>query len=100
MKCLEDQIIDQEIKDDYLKAIEKLKEDGHEIVEADNVNEKVLSTIGTVYRIIASTEALSCNSNLTGFVFGTSFENGDNYVERITNARTKGFNYEVKKRFL
>ncbi len=100
MDCLEDMIIDEEIKNDYHKALQLLKEDGHEIVNVTDADKKVLSTINTVYRILSSTEALSCNSNLTGFVFGSYFENGKNYEEKITNARTEGFGYEVKKRFL
>ncbi len=93
-------IIDEEILKDYKLSIEKLKEDGHEIVEVEEYNKEILSTILTVYKVISSVEAFSCNSNLTGFHFGSYFENGSNYEERMVNARTEGFGYEVKKRFL
>lgn len=97
---IEEDIIDDEVKQDYFKSIDLLKKDGHEIIEADNVNFKVLSGILPVYKVISSVEAFSCNSNLTGFHFGSGFEEGDSYEERMINARTKGFDYEVKKRFL
>ncbi len=100
LPILEKDIVDEEILVDYKKSIEKLKEDGHEIIEAEDIDYKLLSTILTVYKVISSTEAFSCNANLTGFVFGSYFENGKDYEDKITNARTKGFDYEVKKRFL
>ncbi|NQX83539.1 MAG: Asp-tRNA(Asn)/Glu-tRNA(Gln) amidotransferase subunit GatA [Mycoplasmataceae bacterium] len=97
---LEEQIINKEILKDYKKAINLLKEDGHKIIEANDVEIRKLSTILSVYRVISSIEAFSCNSNLTGFNFGDYFDEGNNYEEKIINARTKGFGYEVKKRFL
>ncbi len=100
MPILEQEIIDEEVRVDYKKSIELLKADGHEIIEATDVNCKVLRQILTVYRIISSKEAFSCNSNLTGFLFGTYLGEEGDYIEKITEARTKGFGYEVKKRFL
>ncbi len=100
MPILESEVIDEEVLVDYKKAIEVLKADGHEIIEATDVKEDILRTVLTVYRVISSTEAFSCNSNLTGFHFGSYFGNEGDYLERITNARTEGFDYEVKKRFL
>ncbi len=97
---LEKYIVDEGILNDYKKSIELLKQDGHEIVEVNEINEEILSTMLTVYKIISSTEAFSCNANLTGFVFGSYFESGSDYEQKITNARTNGFDYEVKKRFL
>ncbi len=100
MPILEKEIIDDEILNDYKKAIDTLRNDGHEIVEANDVNDDILRTILTVYRIVSSTEAFSCNSNLTGFHFGSYFGEEGDYISKITNARTEGFAYEVKKRFL
>lgn len=98
---LSDQIVNDEIKRDYERSIDLLKEAGNEIIVANNVNVKILSSILAVYRIASSAEAFSCNSNLTGFHFGSYFENdGRSYEEQIIEARTKGFDYEVKKRFL
>lgn len=98
---LENEIVDREILDDYKKVISTLKNDNQNIIEVKNINKSVLSTILLVYKVISSVEAFSCNSNLTGFQFGNYFKNkGKNYEEKIKLARTKGFNYEVKKRFL
>ncbi len=100
MPILESEIVDNEVLVDYKKAIEALRNDGHEIIEATDVNDKVLRTILTVYRIISSVEAFSCNSNLTGFHFGSYLGESGSYSDKITQARTDGFDYEVKKRFL
>ena len=98
---LEKQIIDKVVLDDYKKTLNALKEDGHEIIEVVELDLKVLSTIFLVYKVVSSTEAFSCNSNLTGFHFGNYFNNeGKNYDEKIFISRTKGFGYEAKKRFL
>ncbi len=97
---IEDQIKDIEVKNSYFKALDLLKKDGHKIIEADDVKKDILETIFVVYNIVSSVEAFSCNSNLTGFHFGFYFDEGKNYEEKIINARTKGFGYEVKKRFL
>ncbi len=100
MPILESEIVDNEVLLDYKKAIQSLKEDGHKIIEVNDVNDKVLRQVLTVYRIISSVEAFSCNSNLTGFHFGSYFGEDGSYSDKITEARSKGFDYEVKKRFL
>lgn len=100
LPILEKEIKDEEVLIDYKKSIEALKNDGHEIIEVEEINEKILRTILPVYKIISSTEAFSCNSNLSGFLFGENFGEEGEYLDKITEARTKGFDYEVKKRFL
>ncbi|RKX66975.1 MAG: hypothetical protein DRP42_01850 [Tenericutes bacterium] len=52
-----------------------------------------------VYRIVALTEAISINSNLTGFLFGESGK-GKDFNEQSINTRSENFEYEVKKRML
>jgi aspartyl-tRNA(Asn)/glutamyl-tRNA(Gln) amidotransferase subunit A len=80
--------------------VDNLKKEGHEVIELDP-NIDLLRTILPVYRTISSVEAFSTNSNLTGFLFGECFDKASgNYEEKITQARTEGFGYEVKKRFL
>jgi aspartyl-tRNA(Asn)/glutamyl-tRNA(Gln) amidotransferase subunit A len=80
--------------------VTNLKNAGHEVVELD-VDIKLVSSLLAVYRTISSIEAFSTNSNLTGFLFGKSFNDvKGTYEEKIRAARTKGFGYEVKKRFL
>jgi len=96
---LEKYILNDDLKKDYLKAIDLLKNDGHKIIEF-KPDFKILETIWIVYRIISSQEAFSCNSNLTGFHFGSYFKQNVGYNQGIINSRTKGFGYEVKKRFL
>ncbi|BDU67633.1 MAG: aspartyl/glutamyl-tRNA amidotransferase subunit A [Candidatus Tyloplasma litorale] len=97
---LEKDILDEEILQDYKKAIEILRKDGHEIIEILDDDYKLLSSILVIYKVISSTEAFSCNSNLTGFHFGANFGKEGDYEDKVIHARTKGFGYEVKKRFL
>ncbi len=99
IKGIEKHIVSEEIKNDYFKSIELLKADGHNIVEVE-IDEKLYESVYIIYRVISSVEAFSCNSNLTGFHFGSYFEQGSSYEDAITSARTEGFGYEVKKRFL
>lgn len=99
IKEIENYIVDDEIKNDYFKSIELLKKDGHKIIEVE-IDKKLYETVLTIYRTISSVEAFSCNSNLTGFHFGNYFEKEVGYEKGITHARTNGFGYEVKKRFL
>lgn len=99
MKDIEKYILDKEVKDDYIKVLRLLRKDGHTLIEVEP-DYKILGTILAVYRTISSVEAFSCNSNLTGFQFGNYFEQGLGYEEAIIKARTLGFDYEVKKRFL
>ncbi len=96
---LEKYIKDDEVRNDYHKAIDLLKKDGHEIIEF-KPNLKIFESTLIVYRIVSSLEAFTCNSNLTGFLFGNNFKKDVGYLEGLNEARTKGFNYEVKKRFL
>ncbi len=94
-----DGIPSEEIKSNYYSILKKAKADGHEIIELD-ANMEILGRLLIVYRIISSVEAFSVNSNLTGFLFGEANHTGKTFEEQITNARTEGFAFEVKKRFL
>lgn len=99
IKGIEDLIVDEEIKADYFKSLDLLKVDGHNIIEVE-INHKLYEAVLVIYRVISSVEAFSCNSNLTGFHFGTYFEKGVPYIDGIIAARSEGFGYEAKKRFL
>lgn len=89
------------IKERFNKTREKLEAKGHSFVKLDP-NIDILNMIVPVYKIITNLEASSQNANLTGFLFGDGFdvEYGKTFEEKITDVRTKGFGYEVKKRFL
>lgn len=79
----------------------KLEAKGHEYVALEP-NKDILNMILPVYRVITHLEAFSQNANLTGFLFGYGFdsEGEGSFEEKIRDVRTKGFGYEVKKRFL
>lgn len=89
------------IKKIFMDTKLELEKKGHTVI-AVKPRKEILETILPVYRIITHLEAFSQNANLTGFLFGSNFdiESAKSFEEKITEARTKGFGYEVKKRFL
>ncbi len=98
LKPLIDELKDPIVKQNWDRTIKALLENGHTIkyIEFDS---NVLKATLPMYRTISSLEAFSCNSNLTGFLFGQA-KGGDTFEEQIVNARTEGLPYEVKKRFM
>ena len=93
-----DEVNNKEIFDNYFDIIEKLEKDGHKIHYLD-VDITIFKKLLIVYRIISSIEGLSCNSNLTGFLFGSNFGTKGSYIDKITESRSN-FKYGVKQRFL
>ena len=68
-------------------------------MEEVSVDEKLLKAVASVYVIISCAEASSNMSNLTGIIFGPRGE-GDNYIDMMKDARTKGFSSLIKRRFV
>ncbi len=102
IKPLLTDVLEEEILKEHERVISKLKNEGHEIIELNDVNLSLFKSILVVYRVISSVEALSCNANLTGFLFGgQNFSNIEGSFEnKIVEERTNGFGYESKKRQL
>ncbi|BDV02809.1 amidase family protein [Candidatus Hepatoplasma crinochetorum] len=94
-----DEIKNQKIKETYILFLNKYKQKGYKL-KILKANFELLSLISIVYDVVSSTEALSCNSNLQGFLFGNGYDQNKNYLEAIKKARGDNFVYEVKKRFL
>ncbi len=102
IKPLLKDVQEKKIITEHERIINELEKDGHEIIELNDVNLSLFKSILVVYRVISSMEALSCNANLTGFLFGgQNFSNIDGtFEEKIIQERTNGFGYEAKKRQL
>ncbi|BDV03380.1 MAG: aspartyl/glutamyl-tRNA amidotransferase subunit A [Candidatus Hepatoplasma scabrum] len=94
-----DEIKNDKIKKTYLKFLNKYQQKGYKLKKL-KANLELLSLISIVYDVISSTESLSCNSNLQGFLFGNGYDQDKSYLEAIKAARGDNFVYEVKKRFL
>lgn len=93
------EIQDEKILKNYNLILKKAEKDGHNIIDV-KVNKKILQTILLIYRIISSIESFSVNASLTGFLYGNYFGKKGTFEEKITDARTEGLGYEVKRRWL
>lgn len=64
-----------------------------------NMDQTRLQACLPVYYIIANSEATANHSNLDGVRYGMQ-ERGDTLEELMTNSRTKGFSFLLRKRFV
>lgn len=78
--------------------VEKCKAAGA-IIKMITMDTTRLQTCLPVYYIIANSEATANHSNLDGVRFGMQ-EWGDSLEELMTNSRTKGFSFLLRKRFI
>ncbi|AUM62367.1 amidase family protein [Spiroplasma monobiae] len=93
-----EEIMPEELKEDYKKLYSILNDQGHEVLELE-FNKKLLEAIPATYMMISFAEAVSTHANLDGIKFGVRVE-GKDYMEIIKNSRTQGFGETVKRRFL
>ena len=78
--------------------LEKAESLGFE-VHKESIDIKLLNAIKPIYDCISCAEATSNNSNLTGIPFGPRGD-GDNVMDMMKDARTKGFSPLIKRRFV
>lgn len=86
----------QDVKDAYTKAIDALKEAGHEIVEKEMMDAKFDIS---AYYITATAEATTNLARYDGIRYGNRVE-GKNLEETFVKTRSEGFGDEVKRRIL
>ncbi len=89
-------LLEDYVRDSYLKLIEKLKNEGVEIVEI-KPDIDLLNSIKIVYEIISFSEASSNLSNLTGVGFGNRYD-GNTWEEIFKSTRSNGFGLMVQRR--
>ncbi|MBR4230896.1 MAG: Asp-tRNA(Asn)/Glu-tRNA(Gln) amidotransferase subunit GatA [Bacilli bacterium] len=88
----------KEMLDNFDSLLEKAKDLGFEVYK-ESVDIKLLNAIKPIYDCISCAEATSNNSNLTGIPFGPR-GNGENVMDMMKDARTKGFSPLIKRRFV
>ncbi len=86
----------QDVKDAYAKAIEALKDAGHEIVEREMMDAKFDIS---AYYITATAEATTNLARYDGIRYGNRVT-GTNLEDTFIKTRSSGFGDEVKRRIL
>lgn len=89
--------IDDEVRNAVLEAAESYKAFGAELVECSMPS---LKYAVAAYYLISSAEASSNLARFDGIKFGHRSDNGGNFAELISNSRSEGFGWEVKRRIL
>ena len=98
VKGIVDSISDQNIINAFNKNVSALKAKGA-VVDYVDIDSKLLKSIYPTYMIISSAESTSNNANLDGVKFGLR-KDGKTFEEVMTNSRTEGFSWLVKRRFI
>jgi aspartyl-tRNA(Asn)/glutamyl-tRNA(Gln) amidotransferase subunit A len=93
-----DNIKTKEMLSNFDSLLEKAKDLGFEVYK-ESVDIKLLNAIKPIYDCISCAEATSNNSNLTGIPFGPRGK-GENVMDMMKDARTKGFSPLIKRRFV
>lgn len=86
------------LKSEYQAFYDNLKKAGYDVQEL-NFDQALLEAVPPAYMMISFPEAVSSHANLTGVNFGLRAK-GSNYVEIMTNTRSKYLGPIVKRRFL
>ncbi|MDH7604172.1 MAG: Asp-tRNA(Asn)/Glu-tRNA(Gln) amidotransferase subunit GatA [Melioribacter sp.] len=89
--------LDSEIKDAINNQIEKLKSNGHQIIEISLPHTEY--AIATYY-ILTTAEASSNLSRYEGAHYGYRAEQSGDLIDMYTETRTQGFGKEVKRRIM
>ena len=93
-----DAIKSEEVLGLFNDLVEKCKIAGA-VIKMIHMDPIRLRTCLPVYYIVANSEATANHSNLDGVRFGMQ-EWGDSLEELMTNSRTKGFSFLLRKRFI
>lgn len=93
-----DVISNKEIVAKFNELMNQLKEKGA-IVEEVSFPQELAKSMFSVYNIISNCEATANHSNLDGIRFGMQ-EEGSSVEEVMTNSRTKGLSFSIRRRFI
>ncbi|MFD2201558.1 Asp-tRNA(Asn)/Glu-tRNA(Gln) amidotransferase subunit GatA [Shivajiella indica] len=96
-ETLESPALQQEIKENTIAVLEKLKQEGHEVEE---VNFPLLKYVLPTYYILTTAEASSNLSRFDGVKFGYRSPNAHNLESMYKKTRSEGFGEEVKRRIM
>lgn len=96
--CFDIDCLQKEIRESIFKFCDRLKDKMNVVV--NDVKFNFLAPSVPAYYILTSTEACSNLARYDGVRYGYHSVKDDNYDELVTNTRTEGFGWEVKKRIL
>ncbi len=97
LKSLLEEDTNVKIKNDYYEVIDRLKKEGHEVVDLKFDKSEY---IVPVYQIIAPAEASSNLARFDGIRYGSRKEGTKSKEELVSKTRDLGFGEEVKRRCL
>ena len=96
-ECLYHEGIDPEITKATLAVIEKLKQNGHEVVE---VSFPYLDFLVPTYYVLTTAEASSNLSRFSGVMYGYRSQSATDLESTFRKSRSEGFGAEVKRRIM
>jgi aspartyl-tRNA(Asn)/glutamyl-tRNA(Gln) amidotransferase subunit A len=96
-ECVYHEGIDLEVQKSTLEVIEKLKQQGHEVVE---VSFPYLEQLVPVYYVLTTAEASSNLSRFSGLMYGHRSANAKDLESTFRKSRSEGFGTEVKRRIM
>lgn len=96
-ETIESPSLQQEIKENTLSVLEKLKSEGHEVSE---VEFPLLKYVLPTYYILTTAEASSNLSRFDGVKYGYRSPNAHNLESMYKLTRSEGFSEEVKRRIM
>lgn len=94
---IESPSLDNEVKEHILKTIDKLKSDGHEVVEVDF---PYLDYVVPTYYVLTTAEASSNLSRFDGIHFGYRSNEAKDIPSAYQKSRSEGFGPEVQRRIM
>lgn len=95
--CFQSEGIDQEVKDQHLSLIEKLKAEGHQV---EGVDFPLLDYMIPNYYILTTAEASSNLARYDGAHFGFRSPDAFDIESTYVKSRSQGFGDEVKRRIM
>jgi aspartyl-tRNA(Asn)/glutamyl-tRNA(Gln) amidotransferase subunit A len=96
-ECVYHEGIDPELQKSTLDVIEKLKKQGHEVVE---VSFPYLEQLVPVYYVLTTAEASSNLSRFSGLMYGHRSASAKDLESTFRKSRSEGFGTEVKRRIM
>jgi aspartyl-tRNA(Asn)/glutamyl-tRNA(Gln) amidotransferase subunit A len=96
-ETLDSDVLQQEIKENTLAVLEKLKDEGHEVTE---VQFPLLKYLLPTYYILTTAEASSNLSRFDGVKYGYRSPHAHNLESMYKLTRSEGFGDEVKRRIM
>ena len=96
-ECIDSPGLNAEVREKMMQTIEKLRAEGHEVVET---NFPYLSQLVPTYYVLTTAEASSNLARYDGIHFGYRSQDAKGIDNTYKKSRTEGFGKEVKRRIM